>query len=258
MLVNINYAFETKATLAARKTQKLLDTASALFVITQEDIRRAGITNIADALRLAPGMQVARLYANRWAISARYLNGLYSSKLLVMIDERTIYNPLNTSWFYNDYDKLRTTEVIGFQPLPPALIAQWDNQMSGEVYRLKMAAQRQVSKDWRLMATYSYTDVQLHLLPSSQAIAFQVEEGDTPHNQATRRSLLNLPHNMEFDTALYYVDNISNQNTPNYTRFDVRLGWQPKKYFRLGARNLFDSQLPEFGNGFEGNVEISP
>jgi len=148
-------------------------------------------------------------------------------------------------------------EPIGFQP-PGTLITTYGNQMTGEVYGLEMAAQWQVSNDWRLMASYTYTDVQLHLLPTSQSVFGEVEEGDTPHHQATLRSLLNLPHNMEFDTALYYVDNVPNQNTPNYTSFDVRLAWQAQKDFNfsLGAINLFDSQHPEFGTGLEGNVEI--
>jgi iron complex outermembrane receptor protein len=164
---------------------------------------------------------------------------------------------LDLSLFYNDYDKLRTIEPIGFQP-PSTLITTYGNKMTGEVYGLEMAAQWQVSNDWRLMASYTYTDVQLHQLPTSQSVFGEVEEGDTPHHQATLRSLLNLPHNIEFDTALYYVDNVPNQHTPNYTRFDVRLGWQAQKDFNLslGARNLFDSQHPEFGSGLEGNVEI--
>jgi len=164
---------------------------------------------------------------------------------------------LDLSLFYNDYEKLRTIEPIGFQP-PSTLLTTYGNQMTGEVYGLEMAAQWQVSNDWRLMATYTYTDVQLHLLPTSQSVIGEVEEGDTPHHQATLRSVLDLPQNMEFDTALYYVDNVPNQHTPNYTRFDVRLGWQAQKDFNfsLGARNLFDSQHPEFGIGLEGNVQI--
>ncbi|MEN8215591.1 MAG: TonB-dependent receptor [Pseudomonadota bacterium] len=164
---------------------------------------------------------------------------------------------LDLSLFYNDYDKLRTIEPIGFQP-PSTLITTYNNQMTGEVYGLEMAAQWQISNDWRLMATYTYTDVQLHMLPTSQSAIGEVEEGDTPHHQATLRSLLNLPHNIEFDTALYYVDNVPNQHTQNYTRFDIRLGWQAQKDFNLslGARNLFDSQHPEFGIGLEGNVQI--
>ncbi len=165
---------------------------------------------------------------------------------------------LDLSAYYNDYDKLRTGEVSHLQA--GSMIAKWDNQMTGEVYGLNMVAQWQITKIWRLITTYSYADVQLHLLPNSQSFFIgETEEGDTPHHQATLRSLLTLPYQMEFDTSLYYVDNLPNQNTPNYTRFDVRLGWQAKKNlsFSLGARNLFDSQHPEYGVGLKGNIEIS-
>ncbi len=167
---------------------------------------------------------------------------------------------LDTALFYDEYEKLRTNEQIGFEPLPPppTLRARWDNQMTGEVYGLEMAAHWQVSKDWRVIATYNYTDVQLHLQPTSRSVVGETEEGDTPHHQATLRSLLSLPHHLEFDTALYYVDNVPNQNTPHYTRFDVRLGWKPRPNLdlSLGARNLFDNQHPEFGIGLSGNVEL--
>jgi iron complex outermembrane receptor protein len=167
---------------------------------------------------------------------------------------------LDLSLFYNDYDKLRTGEVIGFQPSPPTAIAKWDNQMTGEAYGLNLAARWQVTKNWRLVTTYSYADVQLHLLPNSQSsIIGEKEEGNTPHHRATLRSLLTIQHNWEFDSVLYYVDNVANQNTPNYTRFDVRLGWQPVEdlSLSLGARNLFDSQHPEYGVGLGGNIEIA-
>jgi iron complex outermembrane receptor protein len=167
---------------------------------------------------------------------------------------------LDTALFYNEYEKLRTNEQIGFEPfpLPPTLRARWDNQMTGEVYGLEMAAHWQVSKDWRVIATYNYTDVQLHMLPTSRSVVGETEEGDTPHHQATLRSLLSLPHHLEFDTALYYVDNVPNQNTAHYTRFDVRLGWKARSNLdlSLGARNLFDNQHPEFGIGLSGNVEL--
>jgi len=158
---------------------------------------------------------------------------------------------LDTNLFYNDYDKLRTYEPTGLvmSPLPPTLLATLDNQKFGEVYGLEFSAQWQATKHWRWIATYSYVDVHLHLLQGSQAFAGESEEGDSPHHQATLRSLLTLPNNWEFDTAFYYADNVPNQNTSAYTRFDVRLGWQPwpDLTLSLGARNLFDNQHPEFG-----------
>jgi iron complex outermembrane receptor protein len=80
-------------TSVARKEQKLSQTAAAVFVITQEDIRRSGAATIPDILRMAPGVNVARIDANTWAIGIRGFNGRYSNKILVLIDNRSVYMP---------------------------------------------------------------------------------------------------------------------------------------------------------------------
>jgi iron complex outermembrane receptor protein len=64
--------------------------AAAIFVITPEDIARSGATNIPDLLRMVPGMDVAQINSNTWAISARGLNFQFASKLLALIDGRAV------------------------------------------------------------------------------------------------------------------------------------------------------------------------
>jgi iron complex outermembrane receptor protein len=83
-----------EVTLVSRSPEKLSEAASAIQVITNEDIRRSGATNVAEALRLASNLQVAQLNASTWIISARGFNNIFSNKLLVMIDGRTVYTPL--------------------------------------------------------------------------------------------------------------------------------------------------------------------
>jgi iron complex outermembrane recepter protein len=83
-----------KVTSVSKKEQKLSRTASAIFVITSEDIRRSGATNIPDLLRMVPGVDVAQIDANTWAISARGLNGRFSHELLVLVDGRNVYTPI--------------------------------------------------------------------------------------------------------------------------------------------------------------------
>jgi iron complex outermembrane receptor protein len=78
----------------SRSPQKLSEIASGILVITNEDIRRSGATNIPEALRLAPNLQVAQLSSSAWVISARGFNTVFANKLLVLIDGRTIYTPL--------------------------------------------------------------------------------------------------------------------------------------------------------------------
>ncbi|MCB1777335.1 MAG: TonB-dependent receptor [Candidatus Competibacteraceae bacterium] len=81
-------------TSASRKAQPLADTPAAVFVISAEDIRRSGATNLPEALRLAPGVQVAALGNSKWAVSIRGFADRYSNKLLVLMDGRSLYSPL--------------------------------------------------------------------------------------------------------------------------------------------------------------------
>src|ERR1700735_4114405 len=81
-------------TSVSKKEQKLSQVAAAVFVISQEDIRRSGATKIPDLLRMVPGLDVAQINANTWAVSARGFNLQFANKLLVLIDGRAVYTPL--------------------------------------------------------------------------------------------------------------------------------------------------------------------
>jgi iron complex outermembrane recepter protein len=82
-----------QVTSVSKKEQKLSQTAAAVYVITQDDIRQTGATNIPDVLRLVPGLDVGQINGSTWAIGARGLNQQFSTKLLVMIDGRIVYTP---------------------------------------------------------------------------------------------------------------------------------------------------------------------
>lgn len=93
-------------TSVAKKSQRLGDAAAAVSVITREDIRRSGASNIPELLRLAPGVQVARIDASRYAVSIRGFSGRWSSKLLVLLDGRTLYSPLFAGVYWEAQDVL--------------------------------------------------------------------------------------------------------------------------------------------------------
>lgn len=93
-------------TSATKKTQRLSDTAAAVFVISREDIRRSGATAIPELLRMAPGVEVARIDSNKWAITARGFNGRFANKLLVLFDGRTVYSPLFSGVFWDQQNYL--------------------------------------------------------------------------------------------------------------------------------------------------------
>ena len=85
---------DIQVTSVSKREQRLSDAAAAIFVITPEDIRRSGATNIPDLLRIVPGMDVAQINANTWAVAARGFNHQFTDKLLVLIDGRAVYSPL--------------------------------------------------------------------------------------------------------------------------------------------------------------------
>jgi iron complex outermembrane receptor protein len=93
-----------KVTSVSKTEQTLSRTASAVFVITATDIRRSGATNIPDLLRMVPGIDVAQTNGNTWAISARGLNGRFSSVLLVLVDGRNVYTPTFGGVFWDVLD----------------------------------------------------------------------------------------------------------------------------------------------------------
>lgn len=95
---------DVEVTSVSRKSESLVDTAAAVYVITDEDIRRSGAQSIPEALRLAPGIHVARLNTGSYAISARGFAGEFANKMLVLIDGRSVYTPLFSGVFWGVQD----------------------------------------------------------------------------------------------------------------------------------------------------------
>ena len=108
---------DLKITTVSRVEERLADAPAAVFVITRDEIRRSGVTTIAEALRLAPGVEVARRSAHSWSITIRGFNGDLANKLLVLIDGRSVYSPLYAGVFWDVQDVLledvERIEVIG-------------------------------------------------------------------------------------------------------------------------------------------------
>ncbi|MGZ5801964.1 MAG: TonB-dependent receptor plug domain-containing protein, partial [Burkholderiaceae bacterium] len=103
-----NLSFEELAdiriTSVSKKEERLADAPASVTVITNEDIRRSGATSLPEALRLAPNLQVARVDARNYAITARGFNSPFENKLLVLIDGRTVYSPLFSGVFWDAQD----------------------------------------------------------------------------------------------------------------------------------------------------------
>lgn len=104
--LSIEELMNIKVTTASRRPQKLTQVPSAVFVITQDDIRRSGATNIPDALRMAPGVEVERIGTDKWAISIRGFNSRFSNKLQVLMDGRSVYLPTTSGVIWSQQDTL--------------------------------------------------------------------------------------------------------------------------------------------------------
>ena len=89
--MSLEELMDVPVTSVSKKTTKLGESPAAITVITQDDLRRLGITNLPDALRLVPGVEVAQINSQEWAVSARGFNNEFANKLLVLIDGRSVY-----------------------------------------------------------------------------------------------------------------------------------------------------------------------
>lgn len=96
---------QIEVTTPTKQPVRAMDTPAAIYVITSEDIRRSGVTSIPEALRMAPGVEVARIDTDKWSIGIRGFGSRLARSVLVLIDGRTVYTTLlaGTYWEVQDY-----------------------------------------------------------------------------------------------------------------------------------------------------------
>jgi iron complex outermembrane receptor protein len=99
--MSLEQLMNIEITSVSKHPEKLEQAASAIQVITREDIRNSGAKTLPEALRLASNLQVAQVNSSQWAISARGFNNVLANKLLVLIDGRTVYTPLYAGVFWD-------------------------------------------------------------------------------------------------------------------------------------------------------------
>ncbi len=97
---------QIKVTSVSRQVELSRHAPSAIYVITRDDLRRSGVTHLAEVFRMVPGMQVARFNANSWAVDIRDASGQYANRMLVLRDGRILYNSLFSGVFWNIQDTL--------------------------------------------------------------------------------------------------------------------------------------------------------
>ncbi|HSU19603.1 MAG TPA: TonB-dependent receptor, partial [Acidobacteriaceae bacterium] len=95
---------DVEVTTVNKEPEEVWQTAAAVSVLTQDDIRRSGATTIPEILRLVPGVEVARSESDQWSVAIRGFNSIFSKGLLVLIDGRSVYTPLFEGVYWDVQD----------------------------------------------------------------------------------------------------------------------------------------------------------
>lgn len=103
-LLSLDELLDLEVVSVAKVPEKVTDTPAAIYIITEEDLRRSGVQSIPEALRMVPGLHVYQIDANKWAVSARGFASRFANKMLVMIDGRTVYSTLFSGVFWDAQD----------------------------------------------------------------------------------------------------------------------------------------------------------
>ncbi len=154
---------DTKVVSATRTAQSLADTAASVYVITAKEINRSGARSVADALALAPGLHVAKYSNYDWGITARGQNQALSNTLLVMVDGRSVFNPMFSGVDWDlipvSMDNIAQIEVV----LGPVGTIWGGNAVNGVINIITSEAES--APDGKLAikeGNYGYSEYQLH------------------------------------------------------------------------------------------------
>jgi iron complex outermembrane recepter protein len=104
--LDLEQLLQVEVVSVSRRSERASEAAAAISVITGEDIRRSGATSIPEALRLAPGVEVSRIDANKWAIGIRGFQSRLARSTLVLVDGRSVYTPLFAGTYWENQDVL--------------------------------------------------------------------------------------------------------------------------------------------------------
>jgi len=104
--LSLQELLNVEVTSVSKQKQLLSNSPAAIYVVTNESIRRSGATSIPQALRDVPGLHVAQIDSQKWAIGSRGFNGRYNNKLLVLMDGRTLYSPAFSGVYWEVQDTL--------------------------------------------------------------------------------------------------------------------------------------------------------
>lgn len=208
---------------------------------------------------LIPVPQVVRLSGSRDMDSKEVLS--FELGYRIQPHDRITFD---LATFYNIYDKQRSIEFRGVDPTTaplPTVNYEIDNLINGETYGFELATTWQPTDWWRLRAHYNFWRLALHREEGSTDQFLEQQESDSPKHQVGVRSMMDLPHNLEFDTGLRYVDSLAQRrrfmavddlSIPSYVVADARIGWRPNSNWEVSlvGQNLFEARHQEFAPSY--------
>jgi outer membrane receptor protein involved in Fe transport len=266
-------ALEQEVSTVSRQESTVGKSPAAVFVITNDMIRRSGATTIAEVLRMVPGMNVAKIDEANWAISARGFNDRFANKMLVQVDGRTVYTPIFSGVYWQNLDMLlQDIERIEVIRGPGATV--WgSNAVNGIINIITKKSQDTQGG----LAFAGGGDRERGL--AGARYGGQLGENTTyriwgkwrehdhgfnaagtamdPAHQVYLRSSWDLACHWQLDLAWRYVDALRGLGVPSYNAADVRLAYRPTTAWELAVvgRQLLADKHPEFGaDPFTGNV----
>lgn len=104
MELSLQDLLDVDVTSVSKKSERRSEAAAAIYVISNEDIRRSTATSIPDLLRTVPGVNVAQIDSHTWSVTVRGQAGEFATKLLVLVDGRSVYTPLFSGVFWDTID----------------------------------------------------------------------------------------------------------------------------------------------------------
>lgn len=162
---------------------------------------------------------------------------------------------IDSTIFYNRYRDLVSVEPgaarIETNPAPTHLLvpSYFGNGLYGETHGLELFANWKVASFWTLSPGYAFFSMHLHPFAGSQDFTDAAgTEGGTPDHQAQLRSSVTLPHNLQWNTSIYFVNRLPAVSIPSYTRVDTSLIWHAGERVSLSVegQNLSKSLHPEY------------
>ncbi len=234
---------------ASKKPEMVSGVAAAVYVITQEDIRRSGVTSIPEALRLAPGVHVARITATDWAINIRGLNDQFAQNLLVMIDGRKVYTHVFSGVFWDIQDTV-IEDIDRIEVIRGPGAALWGaNAVNGVINIITQKAKQ--THGWQAIA-----------LGGSEEQSGSLRYGGTLDNGAHYRAYGKFFNRGDLsDVGLDSLDETSNptdaqsSNDWRSVRGGFRFDFEPGHGLSDASPNNFTLQGEAYTNRYERKLE---